>query len=68
MDLEARTLPPAQKATLLAKLREYKSDLNVLKREAKKILASNDPFSARDELLNPGLVGRHLGDWIKETD
>ncbi|XP_024359443.1 vesicle transport v-SNARE 13 isoform X2 [Physcomitrium patens] len=68
MDLEARTLPPAQKATLLAKLREYKSDLNVLKREAKKILASNDPFSARDELLNPGLVGRHLGPGLDQRD
>ncbi|KAG0568197.1 hypothetical protein M758_6G002000 [Ceratodon purpureus] len=61
MDLEARTLPPTQKATLLAKLREYKSDLNALKREAKKFSALSDPFSARDELLDTGLVGRHPG-------
>lgn len=61
MDLEARTLPPTQKATLLAKLREYKSDLNTLKREAKKFSALSDPFSARDELLDTKLVGHHPG-------
>ena len=61
MDLEARTLPPIQKATLLAKLREYKADLNTLKREAKKMGAGSDPFAATDELLGAGLVGRHPG-------
>ncbi|GJU66492.1 vesicle transport v-SNARE 13 [Tanacetum coccineum] len=33
MDLEARSLQPNVKAVLLAKLREYKSDLNNLKSE-----------------------------------
>lgn len=54
MDLEARTLPPAQKATLLAKLREYKSDLNTLKREVKK--SATDSLSTRDDLLESGLL------------
>lgn len=51
MDLEARSL--AQKVTLLGKLREYKADLNNLKRDAKK--ASTDGTSERDELLESGL-------------
>lgn len=54
MDLEARTLPPAQKAILLAKLREYKSDLNTLKREVKK--SATDSLSTRDDLLESGLL------------
>jgi vesicle transport through interaction with t-SNAREs protein 1 len=55
MDLEARSLPPTQKATLLAKLREYKSDLNNLKRDVKKS-ASTDAASARDDLLESGMA------------
>lgn len=35
MDLEARSFPPNIKGTLLAKLREYKTDLNNLKNETK---------------------------------
>lgn len=35
MDLEARSLPPAYKASLLAKIRELKSDLNQLKKDFK---------------------------------
>ncbi|KAL5722958.1 Vesicle transport v-SNARE 11 [Ranunculus cassubicifolius] len=50
MDLEARSLQPSVKATLLAKLREYKSDLNNLKSEVKKL--SSTSLSARDELLD----------------
>lgn len=54
MDLEARSLQPSLKANLLAKLREYKSDLNNLKREVKKA-SSTDSQTARDELLESGM-------------
>uniref|UniRef100_A0A0C9S2N4 TSA: Wollemia nobilis Ref_Wollemi_Transcript_18809_931 transcribed RNA sequence n=1 Tax=Wollemia nobilis TaxID=56998 RepID=A0A0C9S2N4_9CONI len=54
MDLEARSLQPSIKANLLAKLREYKSDLNNLKREVKKA-SSIDSASAREELLESGM-------------
>ncbi|MCO5598364.1 hypothetical protein L7F22_052459 [Adiantum nelumboides] len=56
MDLEARSLQPSQKSALLAKLREYKSDLNNLKKDVKKSAASNDYVSSRDELLEAGLA------------
>ncbi|XP_057530753.1 vesicle transport v-SNARE 12-like [Amaranthus tricolor] len=56
MDLEARSLQPNVKAMLLAKLRDYKSDLNNLKREAKKISSPNHDQSAREELLEAGMV------------
>ncbi|XP_002522484.2 vesicle transport v-SNARE 12 isoform X1 [Ricinus communis] len=52
MDLEARSLQPSVKAMLLAKLREYKSDLNNLKREFKRITSGN-PSQA--ELLESDL-------------
>lgn len=54
MDLEARSLQPSVKANLLAKLREYKSDLNNLKRDVKKASLA-DSQSARDELLESGM-------------
>ncbi|XP_044490168.1 vesicle transport v-SNARE 12 [Mangifera indica] len=50
MDLEARSLQPSVKAMLLAKLKEYKSDLNKLKREFKRISSAN----AHQELLESG--------------
>lgn len=50
MDLEARSLQPNVKAMLLAKLREYKSDLNKLKREFKRVSSSE----AHEELLESG--------------
>ncbi|CAO2829543.1 unnamed protein product [Amaranthus hypochondriacus] len=56
MDLEARSLQPNVKAMLLAKLRDYKSDLNNLKREAKKISSPSHDQSAREELLEAGMV------------
>ncbi|KAM7280408.1 hypothetical protein ACFE04_007542 [Oxalis oulophora] len=56
MDLEARSLPPNVKAVLLAKLREYKSDLNNLKSEVKRITLGNLNASARDELLESGMA------------
>ncbi|CAI0431674.1 unnamed protein product [Linum tenue] len=55
MDLEARSLPPNVKAVLLAKLREYKSDLNNLKSEVKRIASGDLNAAARDELLESGL-------------
>nr|GMD34092.1 vesicle transport V-SNARE 13-like [Ipomoea batatas] len=56
MDLEARSLPPNAKAMLLAKLREYKSDLNNLKTEVKRITSDNANQASRDELLESGMA------------
>lgn len=56
MDLEARSLQPSVKAMLLAKLREYKTDVNNLKTEVKRISSSNVNQAARDELLESGLA------------
>ncbi|KAK9684535.1 hypothetical protein RND81_10G216300 [Saponaria officinalis] len=55
MDLEARTLQPNVKAVVLAKLREYKNDLNNLKSEVKR-LSSSDSAAARDALLESGMA------------
>ncbi|XP_010495866.1 PREDICTED: vesicle transport v-SNARE 13 [Camelina sativa] len=54
MDLEARSLPPNVKSSLLVKLREYKSDLNNFKTEVKRITSGNLNATARDELLEAG--------------
>ncbi|XWS23149.1 hypothetical protein CRYUN_Cryun29cG0096200 [Craigia yunnanensis] len=59
MDLEARSLQPAIKATLLAKLREYKSDLNKLKREFKRVSSPNANQAAHEELLESGMADAH---------
>ncbi|KAK8506953.1 hypothetical protein V6N13_089344 [Hibiscus sabdariffa] len=56
MDLDARDRQPNVKAMLLAKLREYKSDLNNLKSEVKRIASGNLNPSARDELLESGMA------------
>ncbi|PSS35128.1 Vesicle transport v-SNARE like [Actinidia chinensis var. chinensis] len=56
MDLEARSLQPNVKAVLLAKLREYKSDMNNLKAEVKRITSTNLNQAARDELLESGMA------------
>jgi len=55
MDLEARSLQPNVKAMLLAKLREYKSDLTNLKREVKRISSPNHE-AAREELMEAGMA------------
>ncbi|CAN1296568.1 Vesicle transport v-SNARE 13 [Linum perenne] len=56
MDMEARSLPPNIKGSLLAKLREYKTDLNNLKNEVKRISFSNVSQASRDELLESGMA------------
>lgn len=56
MDLEVRSFKPIVKAVLLASLREYKSDLNNLKREIKRIATSTLNQAARDELLESGMA------------
>ncbi|KAK4426241.1 Vesicle transport v-SNARE 11 [Sesamum alatum] len=56
MDLEARGLQPNIKAVLLVKLREYKSDLNNLKSEVKRIASTNLDQAARDDLLEAGMA------------
>lgn len=59
MDLEARSLQPSLKAALLAKLREYKADLNNLKREVKKVSSANASHGSREDLLESGLADTH---------
>jgi len=59
MDLEARSLQPSVKAMFLAKLREYKSDLNKLKREFKRITSGDVSQSSREELLEAGMADAH---------
>ncbi|XWS35028.1 hypothetical protein CRYUN_Cryun21dG0090400 [Craigia yunnanensis] len=56
MDFEARSLQPNVKVMLFAKLREYKSNLNKLKNEVKRIAFGNLNPSVRDELLESGMV------------
>ncbi|XP_062202201.1 vesicle transport v-SNARE 13-like [Phragmites australis] len=56
MDLEARNLQPSMRAGLLAKLREYKSDLNNLKGALKRITTGNAQQGAREELLESGMA------------
>ncbi|XP_022775702.1 vesicle transport v-SNARE 13-like isoform X2 [Durio zibethinus] len=56
MDLEARSLQPSLKATFLAKLREYKNDLNNLKTEVKRITSANANQAAQDERLQSGMA------------
>lgn len=63
MDLDARSLQPSVKIVLLARLREYKSDLNNLKSEVKRITSGNVNATARDELLESGLADT-LNVWI----
>lgn len=60
MDLEARSLQPSVKAMLLAKLREYKSDLNNLKSEVKRITSPNANQAARDQLLESGMADTQM--------
>ncbi|KAK4763721.1 hypothetical protein SAY87_013159 [Trapa incisa] len=60
MDLEARSLQPSVKAVLLAKLREYKSDLNNLKKELKRVSSPNATQASREELLESGMADTHL--------
>ncbi|KAJ8547967.1 hypothetical protein K7X08_021203 [Anisodus acutangulus] len=57
MDLEARSLQPSLKATLLAKLREYKSDLNKLKKEVNKLALAGANQAAHD--LESGMIDPH---------
>lgn len=72
MDLEARNLPPNVKAVLLAKLREYKSDLNNLKSEVKRHVSGSLNASARDQLLESGMADtltvRYLVQYKTEAD
>ena len=63
MDLEARSLQPGVKATLLAKLREYKADLGKLKKEFKRLTTPNADQAAREELLESGMADAHLVDF-----
>ncbi|XP_022884103.1 vesicle transport v-SNARE 13-like isoform X2 [Olea europaea var. sylvestris] len=56
MDVEARGLQPNVKAVLLAKLREYKTDLNNVKNEIKRIASASLNQAARDDLLEAGMA------------
>lgn len=59
MDLDARSLQPSVKVTLLAKLREYKSDLTKLKREVKKLTSAKSSQALHEELLEAGMADAH---------
>lgn len=59
MDLEARSLQPSAKVACLAKLREYKSDLNQLKKEFKRVSSPDANHSAREELMESGMADPH---------
>jgi hypothetical protein len=70
MDLEARNLQPSIRAGLLAKIREYKSDLNNLKGALKRITSGNAQQGAREELLESGMadaLGVCYLFWIHES-
>eukprot|EP00268_Persea_americana_P046820 TRINITY_DN483_c1_g1_i3.p1 TRINITY_DN483_c1_g1~~TRINITY_DN483_c1_g1_i3.p1 ORF type:complete len:185 (+),score=34.43 TRINITY_DN483_c1_g1_i3:376-930(+) len=60
MDLDARSLQPSVKGRLLAKLREYKFDLNNLKAEFKQMTSGGSNQSARDELLESGMADTYM--------
>lgn len=57
MDLEVRSLPVASKTPLMAKLRDYKADLNKLKRECRKAATAVSESASRDELLSAAELG-----------
>ncbi|KAL1198361.1 Vesicle transport v-SNARE 12 [Cardamine amara subsp. amara] len=59
MDLEARSLQPSAKAVCLSKLREYKSDLNQLKKDFKRVSSTDAKQSTREELMESGVVDLH---------
>nr|AAF24062.1 v-SNARE AtVTI1b [Arabidopsis thaliana] len=59
MDLEARSLQPSAKAVCLSKLREYKSDLNQLKKEFKRVSSADAKPSSREELMESGMADLH---------
>ncbi|PWA90309.1 Concanavalin A-like lectin/glucanase, subgroup [Artemisia annua] len=49
--LEAKSMLPGIKSLLLAKIHEYRNDLNILKSELKRLHSSNANVAERDELL-----------------
>ncbi|KAG2252744.1 hypothetical protein Bca4012_100337 [Brassica carinata] len=59
MDLEARSLQPSAKALCLSKLREYKSDLNQLKKDFKRVSSPYANQSTCEELMEPGMADVH---------
>lgn len=70
MDLEARNLQPSIRAGLLAKIREYKSDLNNLKGALKRITSGSAQQGVREELLESGMadaLGVCFLFWIHES-
>ncbi|CAI5507718.1 unnamed protein product [Closterium sp. Naga37s-1] len=69
MDLEARSLAAAQKAALLVKLREYKADLQTLRRDLQRALqdaAASASEAARDQLL--GNAGGQPGEGMSQEE
>ncbi|XP_057728543.1 vesicle transport v-SNARE 12-like isoform X1 [Arachis stenosperma] len=69
MELEARSLQASMKASLLVKLREYKTDLNNLKSELKRITSAAN--NNKDELLELGqadTLADHRGRLVMSTE
>lgn len=59
MDLEATSLQPSAKAVCLSKLREYKSDLNQLNKDSKRVSSPDAKQSTREELMESGMADLH---------
>ncbi|KAL0734922.1 hypothetical protein Bca4012_011132 [Brassica carinata] len=59
MDLEVRSSQPSAKAVCLLKLREYKTDLNQLKKDFKRVSSSDANKSTRVELMEPDMSDVH---------
>ncbi|KAG2262113.1 hypothetical protein Bca52824_069192 [Brassica carinata] len=57
--LEARSLQPSANAGCISKLREYKSDLNQLKKDFKRVSSPDANQSTRGELMDPGMADVH---------
>lgn len=56
MDREAENLQPSVRAGYLAKLSEYKLDLNILTGSLKRISSGNAQQGLREELLELGMA------------
>ncbi|KAL0737021.1 hypothetical protein Bca4012_013231 [Brassica carinata] len=55
----ARSLQPSANAGCISKLREYKSDLNQLKKDFKRVSSPDANQSTRGELMDPGMADVH---------
>ncbi|CAF1935214.1 BnaC05g40940D [Brassica napus] len=59
MMLEAISLQQSANLVCLSKLREYKSDLNQLKKDFKRVSSPDANQSTREDLMEPGMADVH---------